>query len=140
MNEIRPGTSVFFDRMQALAGACTLDDCAATILVTVVSAQSPGRVVLDGGSKTFSSDPLRHGEPDTWGLLIDAPEAKFHKMNEEHGIVDARECPRAFRVGDRLRVIPNHVCVAVNMHERIYGVRGDKVEHVWTVRGRGKLQ
>lgn len=141
MNEIRPGTSVFFDRMQALAGVCTIDQCAATILTTVVSAQDQTRVILDGGSKTFSSDPLRHaGDGAGWGLILDAPDARFYAMNEEHGRVDTTGTGGELRVGDRVRVLPNHICVAVNLHERIHAVRGDEVEAVWTVRGRGKLQ
>ena len=47
---------------------------------------------------------------------------------------------RSNKVSDRVRVIPNHVCVCVNLHEKMYGIRGDRVEHVWDVRGRGKLQ
>jgi D-serine deaminase-like pyridoxal phosphate-dependent protein len=61
-------------------------------------------------------------------------------MNEEHGYVDLRQAGKTARVGDRLRIIPNHVCVAVNMHEKAYGIRGDKVEEVWPVEARGKLQ
>jgi D-serine deaminase-like pyridoxal phosphate-dependent protein len=61
-------------------------------------------------------------------------------MNEEHGFVDLSHAETEFRVGDRVHVIPNHICVAVNLHERVYGVRGDHVEEVWTVDARGKLQ
>jgi D-serine deaminase-like pyridoxal phosphate-dependent protein len=61
-------------------------------------------------------------------------------MNEEHGFVDIREAGRKWRVGDRVRVIPNHVCVAMNLHEQVYGIRGDEVKEVWKVEGRGKLQ
>ena len=42
--------------------------------------------------------------------------------------------------GDRVRVIPNHICVAMNLHEQVYGVKGDEVVEVWKVEGRGKLQ
>jgi len=70
---------------------------------------------------------------------VEAPGARFHKMNEEHGYVDLKNSAR-FSAGDRVRVIPNHVCVAVNLHEQVYGVRGDRVEEVWRVDARGKLQ
>ncbi|MBI4873365.1 MAG: alanine racemase [Acidobacteria bacterium] len=140
VNEIRPGTYIFNDRNTAAAGACSFGDCAATILVTVVSTARPGQIIIDGGSKTFSSD--RHGAAGeaTFGHFAGAPEAVFHKMNEEHGYVDVRRAGRDFSVGDRLRVIPNHICVAMNLHERVYGIRGETVETVWTVEGRGKLQ
>jgi D-serine deaminase-like pyridoxal phosphate-dependent protein len=76
----------------------------------------------------------------TFGHLVEAPEARFHKMNEEHGFVDLTGVERQFAVGDRVRVIPNHICVAVNLHERVYGLRGDRVEEIWNVDARGKLQ
>jgi D-serine deaminase-like pyridoxal phosphate-dependent protein len=61
-------------------------------------------------------------------------------MNEEHGYVDVTPCGRKFEIGERLRIIPNHICVAVNLHERVYGIRNEEVEEVWEVAGRGKLQ
>jgi D-serine deaminase-like pyridoxal phosphate-dependent protein len=139
LNEIRPGTYVFNDINTLLSKACELEDCAATMLVTVVSTARPGQMIIDGGSKTFSSDGLVGGRPG-FGRVVEDPLAAFHKMNEEHGYVDIRACERKFANGDRLRVIPNHVCTAVNLHERIYGYRGDRVEAVWKVEGRGKLQ
>jgi D-serine deaminase-like pyridoxal phosphate-dependent protein len=137
MNEIRPGTYIFNDRNTVFSGACTWDDCAASVLTTVVSTSVPGRVILDGGSKTFSSD--RAAEPG-FGRIVEAPEAFFEKMNEEHGFVDAKLSRHQWKVGEKVRVIPNHVCVAVNLHERIYGCRGEEVIERWEVEARGKLQ
>ena len=71
---------------------------------------------------------------------MEAPEAVFTKMNEEHGYVNIGKVERSFAIGDRLRVIPNHICVAMNLHEFVYGVRAGRVEHVWRVEARGKLQ
>src|SRR5580700_6977607 len=141
LNEIRPGTYVYNDWNTVVSGACTPHECAATVLVTVVSTARPGQIIVDGGSKTFSSDRLSgSGVQSTFGHIIEAPAAVFHKMNEEHGYVDVRECGRKFAIGERLRIIPNHICVAVNLHERMYGIREGKVEEVWEVAGRGKLQ
>jgi D-serine deaminase-like pyridoxal phosphate-dependent protein len=61
-------------------------------------------------------------------------------MNEEHGYVDITKAEREFSIGDRVRIVPNHVCAAVNLHDQVYGIRGDSVEEVWKVEGRGKLQ
>jgi D-serine deaminase-like pyridoxal phosphate-dependent protein len=97
-------------------------------------------MIIDGGSKTFSSDRPTSGSDVTFGHVVEAPGARFHKMNEEHGFVDLSGSDRRFAVGERVRVIPNHVCVAVNLHERIYGVRNGEVEKTWSVEGRGKLQ
>jgi D-serine deaminase-like pyridoxal phosphate-dependent protein len=79
------------------------------------------------------------GEP-SFGKILEAPGAHFHKMNEEHGYVDMRRAERTFDVGDKVRVLMNHVCVVMNLHEQVYGVRGGEVEEVWKVEARGKLQ
>ncbi|MEX2261282.1 MAG: alanine racemase [Bryobacteraceae bacterium] len=140
LNEIRPGTYVYNDMNTVLSGACTLGDCAASILATVVSTARQGQMIIDGGSKTFSSDRSNGpGEP-TFGRIAEAPGCLFHKMNEEHGYVDVRRAEREFSIGERVHVIPNHICVAVNLHESVYGVREGTVEKTWKVEGRGKLQ
>jgi D-serine deaminase-like pyridoxal phosphate-dependent protein len=140
MNEIRPGTYAFNDRNTVMSGICGVEDCAAVMVATVVSTARPGQILIDGGSKTFSSDRL-NGDPGvSFGLLLDAPEAHFHKMNEEHGFVDVSRCGREFRVGEKLRVLMNHVCVAMNLAERVHGHRSGAVEKSWEVKGRGKLQ
>jgi D-serine deaminase-like pyridoxal phosphate-dependent protein len=140
LNEIRPGTYVFNDLNTIRSGACALEDCAAAILATVVSTARPGQMIIDGGSKTFSSDRLANSADVTFGQLVEAPGARFHKMNEEHGFIDLTHAEGEFSVGDRVRVIPNHICVAVNLHDKVYGLRGDTVEEVWPVDARGKLQ
>jgi D-serine deaminase-like pyridoxal phosphate-dependent protein len=121
-------------------GGCSLEDCAASVLVSVVSTARKGQIIIDGGSKTFSSDRLAGSSEVTFGYVTEAPGASFHKMNEEHGYLDMRRAEGEFTVGDRLRIIPNHVCVAMNLHETVYGVRGDEVVETWPVDARGKLQ
>ncbi len=140
LTEIRPGTYVFNDLNTVRSGGCEMQDCAASIFATVVSTARPGQIIVDGGSKTFSSDRPVNGPDVTFGQLAEAPGARFHKMNEEHGFVDVSRAERQFAVGDRVHIVPNHICVAVNLHERVYGIRGDQVEEVWQVEGRGKLQ
>jgi D-serine deaminase-like pyridoxal phosphate-dependent protein len=140
VNEIRPGSYIFNDRSTFMAGTCKLEDCAASILTTVVSTAKPGQAIIDGGSKTFSSDRLRAAAEPSFGYVVDAPGTQFFTMNEEHGYLDIRKAGREFTVGDALRIIPNHICVAMNLHERVYGVCGDKVERTWVVEARGKLQ
>jgi D-serine deaminase-like pyridoxal phosphate-dependent protein len=140
LNEVRPGTYIFNDWNTVLSGACTLDECAASILVTVVSTAKAGQMIVDGGSKTFSSDQPTAGSEVSFGHVVEAPQAVFTKMNEEHGFVDLRKAGHRFNVGDRVRIIPNHICVAMNLHECVYGIRGDVVEQTWRVEARGKLQ
>jgi len=140
LNEIRPGTYIFNDRNTVLSGACALEECAASIMVTVVSTAKAGQMIVDGGSKTFSSDRPSAGAEVSFGHVVEAPDAVFTKMNEEHGFVDLHRTDRRFETGERVRIIPNHICVAMNLHECVYGIRGDVVEQVWRVAGRGKLQ
>lgn len=140
LNEIRPGTYIFNDRNTVLSGACELSECAASIMVTVVSTAKSGQMIVDGGSKTFSSDRPSAGSEVSFGQVVEAPHAVFTKMNEEHGFVDLHRSERRFTTGERVRIIPNHICVAMNLHECVYGIRGDQVEQIWRVEGRGKLQ
>jgi D-serine deaminase-like pyridoxal phosphate-dependent protein len=140
LNEIRPGTYVYNDLNTIASGACTLADCAASVLVTVVSTPRPGTMIVDGGSKTFSSDRLSNPSDATFGRVTAAPECRFHKMNEEHGFVDISKAERSFACGEKLRIIPNHICVVMNLHERVFGIRGGEVEREWKVEARGRLQ
>lgn len=140
MNEIRPGTYVFNDRNTIHSHACSLEDCAATVITTVVSTAKPGQILIDGGSKTFSSDRLVNDPGVSFGRVLRAPEAHFHKMNEEHGFIDVSKCEHKFHVGEKLQILMNHVCVVMNLHEQVWGHRKGIVETSWPVAGRGKLQ
>lgn len=140
VNEIRPGTYIFNDVNTVGTGACPPEDCAASVLVTVVSTAVRNRAILDGGSKTFSSDRLRTGSGAGYGRIVEDPRAVLAGFSEEHGHLDLAGSRRRYRVGERLRVVPNHVCTMMNLHEQVYGLRGDRVEVVWRVEGRGKIQ
>lgn len=140
LNEIRPGTYIYNDVNTVRSGGCELADCAASVLVTVVSTARKGQMIVDGGSKTFSSDRTIDAEGTTFGRVVEAGDARFRNMNEEHGYVDISRVSAQFAPGDRVHIIPSHICTCVNLHEQVYGVRGDHVERVWKVEGRGKLQ
>ena len=73
-------------------------------------------------------------------LLKEDHTAQIERLSEEHGHVNISHSDRRYRVGDRLSVIPNHVCTTVNMHDEIYGIRGEQVEVMWRVEGRGKVR
>lgn len=139
VNEIRPGTYIFNDRNTVASGAAQWEDCAASILATIVSTAVEGQIIIDGGSKTFSSDRMSDGSAG-FGRVAGAEGAVFDRMNEEHGYISLDGVRRDFRVGDRVSVIPNHICVAMNLHEKVYGIRNGIVEEIWQVEGRGKLQ
>ena len=139
MNETRPGTYIFNDRNTAGVAAASLDDCALSVLVTVVSTSVSGHAAIDGGSKTFSSDRYQAEDGRGFGLVKDDPAVEIERFSEEHGHLNIVRSEHRYKVGDRLAVIPNHVCSTVNMHDEIYGVRGERVETIWRVAGRGKV-
>ncbi len=134
--EHRAGTCIFNDRMMMAAGFASVEDCALRIFTSVVSRAGAARGILDAGSKTFTSDT---GGLDGFGLILEHPEARIHKMAEEHGFLDLSACDEKPAVGDILRVIPNHVCVAVNMFDQLVAVRGNSIVDVLPVAARGRL-
>lgn len=140
VNEIRPGMYIFNDRNMMGVGVAGIEDCALSVIATVVSTSVPGRAIVDAGSKTFSSDRYLADDGKGFGLIEIDPETELEHLSEEHGHLNISRSTREYRVGERLAIIPNHVCSTVNMHNRIYGVRGERVETVWEVAGRGKVQ
>jgi D-serine deaminase-like pyridoxal phosphate-dependent protein len=140
VNEVRPGTYIFNDRNTVAVSAALLNDCALSVVVTVVSTAVPGHAVVDGGSKTFSYDRFQGGDGRGFGIVREDPAAEVERFSEEHGHLNIGRSKRSYRVGDRISIIPNHVCTTVNMHDEIYGVRGEQVEEVWRVAARGKLR
>ena len=140
VNEVRPGTYIFNDRNTVAVSAASLGDCALSVLVTVVSTAVSGHAVVDGGSKTFSYDRFQGGDGRGFGIVKEDPAAEVERFSEEHGHMNIARSERRYRVGDRISIIPNHVCTTVNMHDEIYGVRGGQVEEVWRVAARGKVR
>ena len=132
--EIRPGTYVFYDASSLHANLCTEADCALRVLTTVVSTAVPGQCVIDAGSKTFSSDQTFG--VGTFGHFIGRGWT-MRKMNEEHGYVEIDGKPR---VGEKIWVVPSHVCATVNLHDEIAYGRGGRVEGRWRVAARGKVR
>jgi len=140
VTEIRPGMYVFLDRNMLTIGVGTQEQCAISVLVTIVSNAVRSRAIIDGGSKTFSSDPLSVGDHRGYGLVLEQPQAEVIGFSEEHGHLDTSRCTRAPRVGERLRILPNHVCATINMHDRVFGIRGDRVEQIIQIDARGGVQ
>jgi D-serine deaminase-like pyridoxal phosphate-dependent protein len=135
--EHRPGTYIYNDRMQVAAGVASWDDCALNIYSTVVSRAAPERGILDAGSKTLTTDT---GGLDGHGLILEHPEAKIARFAEEHGFLDLSRSNTRPNVGDVVRIVPNHVCVVVNMMDEVVMVRGDEILGVLPVAARGKLR
>jgi D-serine deaminase-like pyridoxal phosphate-dependent protein len=139
VTEFRPGTYVYNDRTTAAIGACGWDDCALTVLATVVSTAVPGQAVVDAGSKALGREPMRGTEAaDGFGCVLGHPEVVVKGMSEEHGILDLSATTWKPSVGEMVRIIPNHVCIVVHLNDAIVGVRGDQVETSWPVAARGR--
>ncbi len=136
VTEHRAGTSVFNDRMMLAAGAAQLEDCALTVYATVVSRAGLERGIIDSGSKTLTSDT---GGLDGYGLILEYPQAKIARFAEEHGFLDLSGSNDRPQVGDVVRVVPNHVCVVVNMVDRLVTVRGNEIVGELPVAARGRL-
>ena len=134
--EHRAGTYVFNDRMMLACGAATMDDLALHVVGTIVSRAAPDRGIVDTGSKTLTSDT---GGLDGHGLILEHPEAKIAKFAEEHGFLDLTKCNDRPKVGDVVRIVPNHVCVVVNMVDRLVATRGDEIVGELPVAARGKI-
>ncbi|HEX9485274.1 MAG TPA: alanine racemase [Gemmatimonadaceae bacterium] len=138
VTEFRPGTYVFNDRTTAAIGACAWEDCAATMLATVVSTAVPGQAVIDAGTKALGREPVRGAEGEGFGQLLEHPEVLVSRMSEEHGVLDLSASSWRPLVGERVRVVPNHVCIVVHLNDTAYGVRSGMVEASWPIEARGR--
>ena len=141
VTEMRPGTYVYNDRTTAAMGACAWDDCALTVLATVISTAVPGQAVIDAGTKALGREPVRGVEGEGFGQLLEHPEVIVERMSEEHGMLDISRSDWRPQVGEIVRVIPNHVCIVVHLNDIVHGVRGGVLVTSWPVsaRGRGQL-
>jgi len=136
ITEHRAGMYLYGDRNTMRSGAMTLEDCSFRVMCTVVSRPTAERGILDGGSKTFSSDLLGL---EGHGHILEYPEARFYGLSEEHGHVDFSACRRRPEIGERVTVIPNHCCMVSNLFNEVVGVRQNQVEVIWPVAARGTL-
>ena len=109
--------------------------CPLRVICTVVSTPTPDRIIIDGGQKTFCSYP-----PTPYGHCVEHPEIHIYGMSVEHGHVDVSKSSHQFKVGERLTWIPLHQEMALNLHDELVGYRGEQVEVIWPVAGRGKVK
>ncbi len=137
VSEHRAGMYIYGDRYTLNAGAISLEQCAFSVLATVISRPTADRGIIDGGSKTFSSDLLGL---ENYGLIKEYPEARLFSLSEEHGSIDFSACAQRPAIGERVTVIPNHCCVVNNLFNAIVGIRNGMVEVTWPVAARGALR
>ena len=137
LSEYRVGTYVYFDRSQVARGACQWSDCALGVHATVVSRPTPARAMLDCGSKALTSDLLGM---TGYGVATDLGNAVVTDLSEEHGFLNVSGADPAPRVGDRVRIVPNHVCPVVNLFDEVAFTRAGALLGMARVDARGMVR
>jgi D-serine deaminase-like pyridoxal phosphate-dependent protein len=132
VNELRSGTYALLDRNDGED-----EQCALWVEVTVISDAVPNQIIVDAGSKTFTSDDHPDGGH---GSVLDWPGADFAHLNEEHGYIDVSSLDERPLVGQHLQIVPNHACGCMNLHDGVLAVRDGVVDHVIRVAGRGLVR
>lgn len=140
LTEYRAGTYIYHDRKSLAVGAASLEECAVHVHATVVSMPADDRAVLDSGSKTLTSDTISPEFGSGYGLILEYPDAVITELSEEHGVVDFSACRERPNIGDRVRILPNHVCPVINLQDEVYAHRGGELEAVFPVAARGKIR
>jgi len=140
LTEVRVGTYIYHDRATVAAGAASFDECALHLHATVISRPTADRAVIDAGSKSLSSDRVDPAAGTGYGLVKGYEDAVIERLNEEHGVIDLSRCSRKPQVGERLRILPNHVCVVSNLHDEIAVSRGGMLIDTRRVEARGKTR
>jgi D-serine deaminase-like pyridoxal phosphate-dependent protein len=136
VTEYRAGTYIYFDRSLAVRGACGFEDCAVHVLATVVSRPTEDRAILDAGSKALTSDLLGL---TGYGIVRELGDAPVYDVNEEHGFLDLSVAERRPKVGEMVRILPNHVCPVSNLFDKVVFIEGDRVLGAVKVDARGRV-
>jgi D-serine deaminase-like pyridoxal phosphate-dependent protein len=137
ISEYRAGTYIYNDRMQVAAGSAAPGDCALSVLASVVSVPTAERAMTDAGSKALTSDLLGL---EGYGEVRDLSGAQVYAMSEEHGFLDVSKLNSRPKVGDLVRITPNHVCPVTNLFDKVVFVKGDEVLGAVRVDARGAVQ
>ncbi len=146
LTELRPGNYVYFDRTQVALGAAALQDCALTVLATVVT-RHQDRLIFDSGSKTLTNDAARGAGNEGYGAVLTDIEGasaidssvRVERLSEEHATVRMLNGTSTLQPGDRVRIVPNHSCVVSNLVDEIVLVDGTRVLDRLPVAARGKI-
>jgi D-serine deaminase-like pyridoxal phosphate-dependent protein len=140
VTELRPGTYALMDAAQG-AAIGTFDRCAASVLVTVISKPTGERVVCDVGAKGITAQTRPEGICKTtgYGLVRNSDFITASSVYDEHMIINGQGLSDLVRIGDKIEIIPNHICPVCNLYEEIILVEGGKIVGSIPVACRGKL-
>ena len=133
--EYRIGTYIYNDRSLMERGVCSEENCALSVLVTVVSTPTPERAVVDSGSKVLTTDLFGL---EGYGYVIGCPELNITQLSEEHACIVSNN-PTNLEIGQKLRIIPNHACVVSNMLDEVVFIKENMVVKTQRVVARGKV-
>ncbi|MFN8372753.1 MAG: hypothetical protein U0694_07735 [Anaerolineae bacterium] len=135
LTELRAGNYVFNDWTNVARGAASLDDCALTVMATVVSRPLEHRAVLDCGSSTLSGE--RYG--GYYGYLAEYPLARVYALYAEHALLDLSACDEHPVIGDRVHIVPVSARAVINLANFVYGTHGAVLDVEWPVTARGSV-
>lgn len=131
--EYRPGTYIYNDRSLVARGVATWEGCALTVLATVVSVPAEDRAIIDAGSKVLTSDLLGLAG---YGHVLGRDDIRIDQLSEEHGRL-VSDGPIGLKVGEQVRIVPNHACVVTNMVDAVHILEGGVPMAQWPVAARG---
>lgn len=140
LTEMRFGSYIFQDAKAVNTGAATEEECAARVVVTVVSTPAPDRAIIDAGSKAFAGDAKMDAPPHFlkgYGRIVGRPDLVLRRVSEEHGMVHGDGAETSLKIGDRLQIIPNHICTAFNLFNHAFLVMPDGGIRKQAIDGRG---
>ncbi|HVF10317.1 MAG TPA: alanine racemase [Abditibacteriaceae bacterium] len=137
VSAVRPGAYIFGDLSHAeTTQVMDWEQMAVTILATVVDHAEPGLALIDAGLKMFSSDRTPRG---VTARPLDRRDLVVMRCSEEHGFVTGEDVPR-LKIGERLRLVPAHICTVINLANSITVISNDEVVDQWNIDARGCVQ
>lgn len=139
ITELRVGNYIFYDMIQVSLGSAEIKNCALSVLAQIISVPASNRAIIDAGSKCLGTERGAHSFEVLKGFgYIYNKNAEIVRLSEEHGIIHYHN--EMFNIGERIRIIPNHVCYVMNLFDYCYLVDGDKVLDQFKITARGKSQ
>ncbi|HYP53384.1 MAG TPA: alanine racemase, partial [Pyrinomonadaceae bacterium] len=142
VDEARPGNYIFFDAFQATLGSCSFEDCALTVLASVVHRDRTRRkVVIDAGAVALSKDrgAVDFDSACGYGRVLDLEgrdtSLRVTSVSQEHGAIENLSDAdlERLRVGARLRVLANHSCLTAAQHSHYNVLEAGRVVDRWEI-------
>ena len=123
-----PGNYVFNDLMQLALGTANAEDCAMTVLASVIARPRDDLLIMDAGSKTLGLDAGAHGNTaiQGFGKIVNHPNLVITSLSEEVGKINLHGST-TLKIGDKIEILPNHACVPANLTSRLWLCDKDRI-------------